>query len=221
MIDIIKNKIYLYGSFDDVQNLKKEIRSDKSQIDFNKIEPMEKDVDDLPLDDYINLCLNIYIKNNKQIREKLISTFEFVGITRMYPYKFVELTMEDISKIKQKYSIREMQKDTKTFIEKIKSKSIFNGYMVRDALWGTGSGAFDVKVKDNSLEFTTFSKAPLKLFLKISKMYPKIIIDYTYQIDKRITKLKIADGSITKILDENENYIEPVLFNLISKEVLI
>ena len=102
MNNIIKNKVMIFGTFDEVISIKKDLRSEKSQIDFNKIEPMEEDVDDLELNDYMNLCLNIYINNNKDLREKLISTFKFVGKTRMYPYEFTELTADEISNVKKK-----------------------------------------------------------------------------------------------------------------------
>lgn len=221
MNNIIKNKVMIFGTFDEVISIKKDLRSEKSQIDFNKIEPMEEDVDDLELNDYMNLCLNIYINNNKDLREKLISTFKFVGKTRMYPYEFTELTADEISNVKEKYKIRKMQSDTKIFLEKIKSKSIFNGYMIRDALWGTGSNPVDVKVNENTLTFTTFDKPPVKVFEKLSKKYPEVKIDYTYQIGQRNTKLRIIDGKITTIENQNTSFKEPVLFNLISENVFI
>lgn len=221
MNNIIKNKVMIFGTFDEVISIKKDLRSEKSQIDFNKIEPMEEDVDDLELNDYMNLCLNIYINNNKDLREKLISTFKFVGKTRMYPYEFTELTADEISNVKEKYKIRKMQSDTKLFLEKIKSKSIFNGYMIRDALWGTGSNPVDVKVNENTLTFTTFDKPPVKVFEKLSKKYPEVKIDYTYQIGQRYTRLKIKDGNITIIENQNTSFKEPRLFDLISENVFI
>lgn len=221
MNNIIKNKVMIFGTFDEVISIKKDLRSEKSQIDFNKIEPMEEDVDDLELNDYMNLCLNIYINNNKDLREKLISTFKFVGKTRMYPYEFTELTADEISNVKEKYKIRKMQSDTKLFLEKIKSKSIFNGYMIRDALWGTGSNPVDVKVNENTLTFTTFDKPPIKVFEKLSKKYPEVKIDYTYQIGQRYTRLKIKDGNITIIENQNTSFKEPRLFDLISENVFI
>ena len=221
MNNIIKNKVMIFGTFDEVISIKKDLRSEKSQIDFNKIEPMEEDVDDLELNDYMNLCLNIYINNNKDLREKLISTFKFVGKTRMYPYEFTELTADEISNVKEKYKIRKMQSDTKLFLEKIKSKSIFNGYMIRDALWGTGSNPVDVKVNENTLTFTTFDKPPVKVFEKLYKKYPEVKIDYTYQIGQRYTRLKIKDGNITIIENQNTSFKEPRLFDLISENVFI
>ena len=221
MNNIIKNKVMIFGTFDEVISIKKDLRSEKSQIDFNKIEPMEEDVDDLELNDYLNLCLNIYINNNKDLREKLISTFKFVGKTRMYPYEFTELTADEISNVKEKYKIRKMQSDTKLFLEKIKSKSIFNGYMIRDALWGTGSNPFDIRINENTFTFKTFDKAPIKVFEKLSKKYPKVKIDYTYQIGQRNTKLRIIDGKITTIENQNTSFKEPRLFDLISENVFI
>ena len=155
------------------------------------------------------------------MREKLISTFKFVGKTRMYPYKFTELIADEISNVKEKYKIRKMQSDTKLFLEKIKSKSIFNGYMIRDALWGTGSNPVNVKVKYNTLKFDTFDKAPVKVFIKLSKMYPEVIIDYTYQVDNGYTKIRIKNGNVEILENQNQNYAEPSLYRLITDNVLI
>ena len=110
-------------------------------------------------------------------------------------------------------------KDAENFINKIKIKAIFNGYMVRDALWGTGSGAYNPQVKKNTIEFTTFDKAPVLLFMKLSQMYPDVKIEYTYYIDDKQTKLCIEDGNVKYLIDETED--EPILFSLISENVMI
>ena len=62
--NIIKNKIYIYGDGKDVTDLKKFIRSDNSLVDFNEIEPMTSDSNDFILDDFMNFCLNVYIKKS-------------------------------------------------------------------------------------------------------------------------------------------------------------
>jgi hypothetical protein len=221
MNNIIKNQAIFLGNFDDVSEILKKIKSERSLVDFNKIEPMERDLDDLALDNYINFCLNVYIQENPDIKDKLINTFKFVGRTREVPYEFNELTSEQINSAKANYQTKKIKSDTVAFLNKIRSKSIFNGYMIRDAIWGTGSGAFKAKVKDNRIDFLTYDKAPILVFMKLSKQYPDIKIDYTYQIDGKNTSLTISKGEVRYVLDENKNYDEPNLFNLISNNVFI
>lgn len=218
MNNIINNKVRFFGSFDNVQDILRKISGEESQLDFNKIEPMEENSDDLALNEYANLCLNIYIKNNLDNKDKLVNTFKFVGRTRRKPYEFRELTDEQINSAKTKYQTKKINEDIEIFLEKIKSKAIFNGYMVRDALWGTGTEAINVKVKDNTVEFITYDKAPIKIFEKISKLYPNVKIDYIYQIKGKTTRLNITNGETSYIKDENE---EPNIFSLISQNVAI
>lgn len=221
--NIIKNKIYIYGDGKDVTDLKKFIRSDNSLVDFNEIEPMTSDSNDFILDDFMNFCLNVYIKNHLDMRQQLIHTIEFVGKTRRYPYKFKELTIKETFNIitKNNYKIEFLLKDAEIFLKAIKDKSIFNGYMIRDALWGTGSNPVNVKVKYNTLKFDTFDKAPVKVFIKLSKMYPEVVIDYTYQVDNGYTKIRIKNGNVEILENQNQNYAEPSLYRLITDNVLI
>lgn len=217
---IIKNNVSFLGNFDDVQEVLKKISSGESQLDFNKIEPMGKDLDDLALDDYMNLCLNVYA-NKKENKEELFNMFEFIGRTRRIPYEFHELSKEQLNSAKANYQTRKISKDTESFLDRVKNKSIFNGYMIRDALWGTGSGAMNAKKKDNRIEFITYDKAPITLFIKLSKQYPNIKIDYTYSINDKVTKVRIENGKAEFLVDENKDYKEPVLYTLITKNVCI
>lgn len=220
--NIIKNKVSFYGAFDDVQDIIRKISGKKSQLDFNKIEPMGEDNDDLALDEYMNLCLNIYIKNEKEEnRDKLINTFKFVGRTRKEPYEFRVLTDEQINSAKVKFQAKKIEEDTKFFIERIKNKSIFNSYIVRETLWGTGTEPICVKLKDSRLEFKTYDKVPLKIFVKISKICPNVKINYFYEIEGKVTKLTIINGNVRYIKDENRDYEDPNLFSLISQNVAI
>lgn len=217
MNNIIENKITLLGDFDTIQEILKRIKSNESEVDFYKIKPMDKDLNDLVLDDYMNLCLNAYIQKNPENKEELINTFRFVGKTREKPYEFKVLSDVELNSAKSKYQTKKLLADAKFFIERIKDKSIFNGYMIRDAYWGTGSGAVNARVRDNRIEFITYDKAPIKLFTDISKIYPNIKINYCYHINGNTIDLCIKDGNI----DTKDNYEEPTLFSLITKNVKI
>lgn len=216
---IIKNQINFIGKDSSVKGVLKKLRSEKSAIDFSKIIPMDEDKDDLSLDYYMNLCCNLYIEEHPEKKQDLIKAFEFVGITRQVPYKFKLLEKKELCSARSKYQTSKLIKDADYFVSKIKSKAIFNGYMVRDALWGTGSGAYKPQVEKNSIEFTTFDKAPVLLFLKLSQMYPDLKIEYTYYIDEKQTKLSLQNGKATYLVDETDE--EPILFSLISENVRI
>lgn len=216
---IIKNQINFIGKDNSIKGVLKKLRSEKSAIDFSKIIPMDEDKDDLSLDYYMNLCCNIYIEQHPEKKQDLIKTFEFVGITRQVPYKFKLLEKKELCSARSKYQTSMLIKDAENFINKIKSKAIFNGYMVRDALWGTGSGAYNPQVRKNSIEFTTFDKAPVLLFMKLSEMCPDVKIEYTYYIDEKQTKLSLQNGSVEYLIDETDE--EPILFSLISENVRI
>lgn len=217
----IINCVNLLGDFDTIQEILRRIRSKENRIDFNKIEPMDEEQNDLAMDDYINLCLNVYIRKNKEIEKELINTFEFVGTTLKCPYMFRLLNDEELHSAKSKYQTKKLLEDAENFLVKVKNKSIFNGYMKRDTFWGTGSGAYNAKVKDNRLEFITFDKAPIRLFENLSKQYPNIKIDYNYIINGKITRLYIKDGQRKVIVDNNKDYKEPVLYKLINENVKI
>lgn len=221
MNNIIKNSVTLLGDFDTIQEILKRIRSNKSQVDFDKIKPMDKDGNDLEMNDYINLCLNVYIQASKDNKENLISTFKFVGNTRKYPYEFKVLSEKDLNSLKSKNQTTKLVEDAEYFINKIRDKSIFNGYMIRDIFWGTGSSAVNATVKENKFEFITYDKAPVKLFMELSSLYPNIKIEYCYNINGNYTKLYIKDGEVEVIQDRNKDYEEPNLYNLITDNLMI
>lgn len=221
MNKIIKNTVALLGNFDSVQEIRRKINTEKSQIDFNGIKPMERDSSDILFDDYMNLCLNVYLKKNKENYDDLVSTFEFVGKTLEVPYEFRVLEDKELNSAKSKYQVKKLMEDAKKVVSKIEDKSIFNGYMKRDTFWGTGSGAYMPKVKDNKLEFLTFDKAPIALMVELSMQYPDIKIDYNYTIDGRITKMYIKQGYTNVVVDNNKDYEEPILYKLITENVKI
>lgn len=49
----IKNIIKIYGDADKIDEVKRRLKSKSNKVDFNKIIPMRKDIDDLPMDDYV------------------------------------------------------------------------------------------------------------------------------------------------------------------------
>ena len=55
MNTIIKNKVALFGNADLVDSIVKGLKNERGQIDFNKIEPMNEDSDDIAIDEYPNL----------------------------------------------------------------------------------------------------------------------------------------------------------------------
>ena len=143
MNTIIKNKVALFGNADLVDSIVKGLKNERGQIDFNKIEPMNEDSDDLAIDEYTNLCMNVYLRTNagtEEEAEKLINMFEFISTTRNEPDTFKVLTDVQINSARSHVKSEQLIKDIEKIIERIKSKAIFNGYLIRYALWGTGSG---------------------------------------------------------------------------------
>lgn len=220
MNNIIKNKVILKGDDDTIRSIIKMLIGKENIIDFNKIKPMAKRDDDLVLNDYMNFCLNVYLQYNQDDREELISTLIFVGRTREVPYDFYMLSEDKLNNIKDITTINEIIKEANKFIDKVKCKAIFNGYIIIDSIWGTGSGATNCKINKNVLEFTTYDKAPMLVFEELSRLYPNIEINYLYKVGS-LEKIKtIKNGKITNI-DRNPEYNEPLLFNLINENVLI
>lgn len=225
MNTIIKNKVALLGNADLVKNIVKGLKNERGQIDFNKIEPMDEDSDDIVIDEYTNLCMNVYLRTNagtEEEAEKLIDMFEFISTTRNEPNTFKVLTDVQINSARSHVKSEQLIKDIEKIIERIKSKAIFNGYLVRDALWGTGSGPKDAKVKhDNTLVFDTYNQAPILLFKKLSDKYDKLLIEYTYYIDGKVTRAYIKNGDVKFDYDENKEYHEDNPFSLITEYVCL
>lgn len=188
---IIKNKVTLEGDSDTVKSIIKKLKGENI-IDFNKIKPMTERDDDLILDDYMNFCLNVYLQNNQDDREKLINTLKFVGRTRKVPYEFHIVSEDKLNNIKDDNTIKEIIKEANKFIDKVKCKSIFNGYIIRENLWGTGSGAAECRINNNVLEFITYDKVPIIVFKELSLEYPDVEINYFYKVGflKKIKKIK-------------------------------
>lgn len=225
----VKNKVSFLGSYDTVQDILKYIKTENGPMDFNKIESMEEEDNDLILNDYMNLCLNIYIKNCEEKKDELIKIFELVGCTRKVPYKFHILTDSQINSAKSKYKKDKIEKDIDNIMKKIQDKSIFNGAFKRNEIWGSIGVPYDVYAKDNRIEFLSNYKAPLLIFKKLSTNYKDIRIEYEYEKDGEKRMLLIADGVIkevkdgrrTEIDEKNDDYNEPSLFNLIQECSLI
>ena len=70
MNSIIKNKVALFGNADLVDSIVKGLKNERGQIDFNKIEPMNEDSDDIAIDEYTNLCMNVYLRTNAGTEEE-------------------------------------------------------------------------------------------------------------------------------------------------------
>lgn len=216
---IIKNLIEICGNVEDVQRIIKEVRSKSCDFDFNKIQPIDPDKDDLCMDEYICECLNLYASENKLNNKRFFDMCEFVGKTRKNPYDFKVMTAEQLNTIRAKKKTEIMLKDAESFLNKIKSKSIFNGYMIRETFWGTGSEPVNVRIKNNVIEFDTYDKAPVTLIKILAKKYPNVTIYYTYCIDGKINKVSIKNDNIKVIREEKVK--EPTLYELISQNITI
>ena len=214
---IIKNLVQLEGTMEEVDNVVKELGSKKSLFDFNNIIPVNKDKEDVDMDDYINACLNVYMHKKQINPEKFNRTCSFVGITREVPYEFKILTQNELNSFKSKNKIDKMIEDAESFLNKVKSKSIFNGYMIREATWGTGSGPKNVKIKGNQIEFETYDLPPVKVIENLAIKYPNVKVHYSYAVGKVVNKVSLK-GDHQKVVIKNE-IPKVVTYSLITENV--
>ncbi len=225
---IIKNNLEITGLMEDVEEVIDYLKTENGEMDFNKIIPLMKDKDDIQMDDYINAALNIYMINNKKInKEEFISTMKFVGITREKPYNFRELTQDEINVFKTKYKSSNMLAIAEEFINQVSRKAIFNGYMIREGNWGTGTQPINTKFHDNRIDFITYGNPPEKIISAISKKFPsvKIIYTYVYEIEEGNKKKQIRNKVTFKNGEKTENEIKNFeiidIFRLITQNVTI
>ena len=214
---VIKNLVQLEGTMEDVDKVVKELGSKTSLFDFNKIIPVNKDKEDVEMDDYINACLNVYMHAKQIDPEKFNKTCTFVGKTREVPYEFKILTQKELNSVKSKNKVNKMIEDAESFLNKVRSKSIFNGYMIREATWGTGSGPKNVKIRGNQIEFETYDLPPVRVIEKLAIKYPNIRVHYCYVVGKAVNKISLK-GDYQKIVIKNE-YPKILTYSLITENV--
>ena len=198
-------------------------------VDFNCIVPVETDADDIYMNDYINDCLNLWISRHREVnKENFISTMKFVGLTREYVYKFKKLNDEELNMVRSQNRGFAMLSNADIIISSVKKKSIFNGFFARESSWGTGTQPINQKVKGNRIDFITFNTPALKVFEKLSSMFPQIQIVYTYVYEHKDEKNKvIKDINIVTFKNGEcdvvrQDFKEEVnTFNLIKQNVSI
>ena len=80
---IVNNIVELTGNKEDVDEAVMALLNDEGYVDFSKLVPVDKDEDDIQMDDYYNAALNVWLEKDKEIdRQDYISSMEFVGLTR-------------------------------------------------------------------------------------------------------------------------------------------
>ena len=220
--NIIKNHLVFYIDNNKMKEIKKELSGKNTLLDFNKIIPIDygkEDSKEIKLDKYTCACLNLYLlKNNFKNDNKILRILEFVGITREKPYKFEMMNRKEVNSVRAKYSNSMMLKHAENVFNAIKDKSIFNGYLIRDSIWETGSNADNVKISYNCISFNTYYKPALKVVKELAKKYPDIDIEYTYTYKGRIS-LFYLHGSKIKIIKQYEVDC-PSAVNLIKKQFI-
>lgn len=222
MDSIIKNKINVFGNYEGTNSVVSKIIDRKGKFSFNRLVPIEPIAEDDDMTDYICACINLYMKKNDINDDKFINSCKFVGITRKNPYNFQVLDDEEISKYKKKFKTKKMIEDAESFLNKINSKIIFNGTMVREAKWGTVSEPINFRRKNNIFYFDTFYTPALgvaKSLVPFIVDNPGTLISYTYASGKRVNELIISNGEIKyRVKNELENVR---LIDQIKKNVFI
>ena len=209
MDSIIKNKIDVFWDYEGTNQIVKKIKDEKGKFSFDRIIPMEQIRDDDEMNDYICACINLYMINNNINDEKFINTCKFVGITRKNPYNFQILDNDKINEYKKKYKTKKMMSDAEFFLDKIRSRIIFNGTIMRDVKWGTISGPSNLKVKNNIFEFDTFYTPPSKVIHELFQLVlnnPRISISYICVNCEKVNNILLSNGKIEyKVKTELDN----------------
>lgn len=209
MDSIIKNKIDVFGDYEGTNQIVKKIKDEKGKFSFDRIIPMEQIRDDDEMNDYICACINLYMINNNINDKKFIDTCKFVGITRKNPYNFQILDNDKINEYKKKYKTKKMMSDAEFFLDKIRSRIIFNGTIMRDVKWGTISGPSNLKVKNNIFEFDTFYTPPSKVIHELFQLVlsnPRVSISYICVSGEKVNNILLSNGKIEyKVKTELDN----------------
>lgn len=209
MDSIIKNRIDVFGDYEGTNQIVKKIKDEKGKFSFDRIIPMEQIRDDDEMNDYICACINLYMINNNINDEKFINTCKFVGITRKNPYNFQILDNDKINEYKKKYKTKKMMSDAEFFLDKIRSRIIFNGTIMRDVKWGTISGPSNLKVKNNIFEFDTFYTPPSKVIHELFQLVlsnPRVSISYICVSGEKVNNILLSNGKIEyKVKTELDN----------------
>ena len=206
---IIKNKINVFGNYEGTNLVVNKIKDEKGKFSFDRIIPMEQIRDDDEMNDYICACINLYMINNNINDEKFIDTCKFVGITRKNPYNFQILDNDKINEYKKKYKTKKMMSDAEFFLDKIRSRIIFNGTIMRDVKWGTISGPSNLKIKNNIFEFDTFYTPPSKVIHELFQLVlsnPRVSISYICVSGEKVNNILLSNGKIEyKVKTELDN----------------
>lgn len=225
----VNNIIKVFGNSQKIEKMLKEIKSEESLFDFNRIIPISRDENDIDMDDYMCACLNLFIIKNKVDRSVFYKTLKFVGHTRQVPYDFKEMTLEQINQKFASCNEEKMLSNAEYFLSKVRSKHIFNTFAVRNALWNVGSGATNITIElDNkkgkekakaTIKFNTYYKEPLKIVQRLALTHPDLEFSYYYEKGDRKNLVLIRKN---KTEYKVEMKLEDVLeHKLIAENVLI
>lgn len=214
--DLIKNKLEVRGSREDVHEVMEFLR--KNNFSFEKIKGIEGNpAFDEPMNEETCYALSAYMEKESEVdQEMFLKTCTFVGRTRKVPYKFnLKNSNESNEKAKRLY------KHGSKYVELIKNKTIFNGYMLRDAAWGTGSEAFDISFKGNRVEFSTWYKAPIRIVETLGLKFPSCTFIYEYRSGTNLTQIKYRGASKEVLRHDNVKLDEINAFSLIRSNASI
>jgi len=195
--NLIKNRIEVYGDVDEYRKMLKDIKSDKSDFDFEKIIPSESDVE---LSKKLNLALNLYLQENLVNREKLLKTFNFFGLTRKNQKKFEEISENEINKLPIEER-KELLTLAEEIVKKITSKKIFDSCFYRKAQWGTISRAENISIKNNKIKFYTYFEPAINVIMELSRKYEKLTFHFKYNSENDETsEIVIKNGERKTII---------------------
>lgn len=214
----VENVVELTGNKDYVDEALAALKDDKGKVDFSRIIPIYKDKKDLPMDRKMNDALNVWLDEHKEEinRDEYIKAIRFAGLTREMAYEFKELSNDELNAIKSSNKVNDMLKIADNFISLLKGKDIFNGYIFRSVAWGTYTQPIKQKVDGCKITFYSVNTPALKVFEKLSTMFPNIRVVYTYKYkfecegkrDKYECNMVTYKDGKEKIVEQKTNTIE-------------
>lgn len=216
----IRSIIKIFGDADKVREVIRNLESGSNKVDFDKIIPLGEEQKEIAMDDTTCACLNEFIAKLPEEKKGIyVKTLTFVGLTRNNPYEFRKMEKEELKPFEAKHGVENMLKHANDYLKHVENKSIFNGYLHRNALWGSGSRPFDIEVKENIIKFSTYYNAPIEIVKKLARDNPQLRFEYRIKTNEEECIIILSGDNVDV---KNRVKVGDTLgFTLIKQNVLI
>lgn len=189
----VTNRIKMTGDQKSIQELIEFIRSDESEVDFNKIVPMPKELNMVSggyQNEYVKCYLDSLPKEEAdEIKEKLKWTKcffygdyykKFYAHDREIDADLLKRMEEDAKKSYPMVEDKTITGIGKQYVDNVLNYGTDDWYDWCCRFWGTKWNACEPNVYDNIIEFNTAWSSVPQLILKLAQKFPDITIHYYY-----------------------------------------